>query len=133
MMSHPLCAHRNIDARRLGLAAHGRIYAVSPRFGFCRLSECFNDLSPETCVYIIHAQSAALVKSNVPEDEGDGTGDHSLQAKSLDRALNNRVPKTLTPYEWEEWYSKHGVPDTHREHQSTARFGWFGRWLKHWR
>lgn len=71
------------------------------------------------------------MKSTAQEDEADDGGDNSLQAKSLDRALNNTVPKTLTPYEWEEWYSKYGVPDTHREHQPPLRFGWVGRWLKH--
>jgi len=104
---------------------------VGTQFGFCRLTCGFNDLSPETRVYLFYAHSIAIMKNNVTEDEGDVGGGNSLQAKSLDRALNNTVPKTLTPYEWEEWYSKHGVPDTHREPQAPERFGWIGRWLKH--
>ena len=39
--------------------------------------------------------------------------DHGLGAKSLDRALSGDVPKTLTPYEWEQWYADNGVPDSH--------------------
>ena len=73
------------------------------------------------------------MKSSIPDDEKEGSGDNSLQAKSLDRALNNTVPTTLTPYEWEEWYSRYGVPDTHREHQSPLRLGRIRRWLRHWR
>lgn len=39
--------------------------------------------------------------------------DHSLRAKSLGRALDGDIPKTLTPYEWEQWYAEHGMPDSH--------------------
>ena len=39
--------------------------------------------------------------------------DHGLGAKSLQRAVSGSVPTTLTPYEWEQWYAEHGVPDVH--------------------
>lgn len=39
--------------------------------------------------------------------------DNSLRGKSLERALQSNVPRTLTPYEWQEWYEQHGVPCDH--------------------
>ena len=47
-------------------------------------------------------------------DESVDTQDHSLRKQALDRALSERVPRTLTPWEWEEYYAEHGVPDAHR-------------------
>ena len=41
--------------------------------------------------------------------------DHSLQQKALERATGDKVPTTLTPWEWQEYYSQHGVPETHRQ------------------
>ncbi len=41
------------------------------------------------------------------------SSDNSLRGKSLQRALNGEAPKTLTPYEWEQWYAEHGVPQSH--------------------
>ena len=46
-------------------------------------------------------------------DEKELSTDNSLRAKSLGRAIGGDVPKTLTPYEWEQWYAEHGVPDSH--------------------
>lgn len=40
--------------------------------------------------------------------------DTSLRGNALRRALGDDLPKTLTPYEWEERYAEHGVPDGHR-------------------
>lgn len=45
--------------------------------------------------------------------EKESSTDNSLRAKSLGRALAGDVPKTLTPYEWEQWYAEHGVPEGH--------------------
>ena len=45
--------------------------------------------------------------------EKEESTDHGLGAKSLRRALSGDVPKTLTPYEWEQWYADHGVPEGH--------------------
>jgi hypothetical protein len=46
-------------------------------------------------------------------DEKEQPTDHSLRGSSLARALSGEVPKTLTPYEWEQWYAEHGVPHSH--------------------
>lgn len=45
--------------------------------------------------------------------EKEESSDTSLQAKTLQRALGNKPPRTLTPYEWQQWYAEHGVPDSH--------------------
>ena len=45
--------------------------------------------------------------------EKEEATDHGLGAKSLRRALSGDVPKTLTPYEWEQWYADHGIPEGH--------------------
>jgi hypothetical protein len=45
--------------------------------------------------------------------EKEQSTDHSLGAKSVRRALSGDVPTTLTPYEWEQWYAEHGVPEGH--------------------
>jgi hypothetical protein len=70
--------------------------------------------------------------------EKEESTDHGLGAKSLRRALSGDVPKTLTPYEWEQWYADHGVPDGHlapeEEQRNTSKFDrtptyaiWLGR------
>ncbi len=38
----------------------------------------------------------------------------SLRDKALERALGGSVPKTLTPWEWEQWYAEHGQPEEHK-------------------
>lgn len=65
-------------------------------------------------------------------DEDAEAQDHSLRKKALDRALGNKVPRTLTPWEWEEYYAEHGVPDAHRieeKPESNSRQGrpWWKR------
>ncbi len=45
--------------------------------------------------------------------EAGSPTDHTLRAKSLNRAMKVTVPTTLTPYEWEQWYAQHGIPDAH--------------------
>jgi hypothetical protein len=44
-------------------------------------------------------------------EEGSQTEDHSLRSAALDRALSGKTPRTMTPWEWEEWYALHGRPD----------------------
>lgn len=46
--------------------------------------------------------------------------DNSLRGKSLERALHSDLPRTLTPYEWQEWYERHGVPPDHRQAVAPA-------------
>ncbi len=47
-------------------------------------------------------------------------GDSSLQAQSLRRARSQTPPTTLTAWEWEEWYARHGVPEAHRRRETGA-------------
>ena len=42
--------------------------------------------------------------------ESEPPKDHSLQAQAYERAVNQAVPTTMTPWEWEEWYALHGKP-----------------------
>ena len=59
-------------------------------------------------------------------DEGD-TADTSLRAKALARATTPAVPRTLTPFEWEQWYARHGVPEEHRRAQPGPVTHWWRR------
>ncbi len=59
-------------------------------------------------------------------DEDQGEGDHSLRKKALDRATGDKVPTTLTPWEWQEWYAKHGIPESHKPAQ-PANLAWWRR------
>ena len=60
--------------------------------------------------------------------EQDKSADTSLRAHSMQRALKKKVPTTLTPYEWEQWYAEHGVPDSHRENGDRPRRAWWQFW-----
>ena len=51
--------------------------------------------------------------------------DNSLRAKSLERALKEKVPTTLTPHEWEQWYEEHGVPEGHQRSDKKAATSWW--------
>ncbi|MFT4822795.1 MAG: hypothetical protein ACJAUG_001124 [Halioglobus sp.] len=51
--------------------------------------------------------------------------DTSLRGKSLQRALGEEVPKTLTPYEWQEWYKLHGVPEGHLQSNKAVKRRWW--------
>lgn len=59
------------------------------------------------------------------------TVDNSLRGNALRRALQHRVPTTLTPYEWEQWYAEHGIPESHRQtNKRPGRRWWpFSKWL----
>ena len=56
--------------------------------------------------------------------------DLSLRGKALERATGNKVPTTLTPWEWQEWYAEHGVPAAHRSPASRSKKrAWWRRLL----
>lgn len=55
------------------------------------------------------------------------TADNSLRGKSLQRAMSDRVPTTLTPYEWEQWYLEHGIPDSHKAIEQEHQTSWWRR------
>jgi len=60
--------------------------------------------------------------------EEEQASDHSLQAHSLKRALSASVPRTLTPYEWEQWYQQYGVPESHTR-PVEEKVSWWQRLL----
>jgi hypothetical protein len=61
--------------------------------------------------------------------EEGATADTSLRAKSLQRASGASIPHTLTPFEWEQWYAEHGVPDSHRKDRACNATSWWRRLL----
>ncbi len=52
--------------------------------------------------------------------EREEQSDNSLRGSALRRALNETVPRTMTPFEWEQWYRENGVPEEHRQVQGRA-------------
>lgn len=56
--------------------------------------------------------------------------DNSLRGSAMRRALRKKVPRTLTPYEWEAWYEEHGVPQEHDGLESWLTLQW--RKVKKW-
>lgn len=60
----------------------------------------------------------------------DARADNSLRAKSLDRAMGSKLPKTLTPYEWEQWYAEHGVPESHIRKETNPKRCWLPFWRR---
>lgn len=48
-------------------------------------------------------------------NEKDKPGDHSLRKHAWNRARDAQTPKTLTPWEWQQWYAEHGVPENHKQ------------------
>jgi hypothetical protein len=58
--------------------------------------------------------------------------DRSLRGNALRRATGSQVPRTLTAWEWEEYYRTHGRPETHVEAITSPRIGFWQRfrtWL----
>ncbi len=53
--------------------------------------------------------------------------DNSLRGKALARAKGKKPPRTLTPYEWEQWYAEHGVPDSHHQAGAAPPTSWWRR------
>lgn len=62
-------------------------------------------------------------------NKDENSADTSLRAKSLQRATRGTVPKTLTPYEWEQWYSEHGIPGTHLQPTQKRASPWWKKWF----
>jgi hypothetical protein len=62
-------------------------------------------------------------------EKEDGSADTSLRAHSLQRATSGTVPTTLTPYEWEQWYAEHGVPEAHLKPAPDAPLPWWKKWF----
>lgn len=60
-------------------------------------------------------------------EEREEPSDTSLRAQSLRRAKANEPPRTMTPFEWEQWYAEHGVPEGHRRRQREPRRPWWRR------
>ena len=51
--------------------------------------------------------------------------DNSLRGNAMRRAISGDVPKTLTPWEWHQWYSEHGMPQEFgKVENSTQRSKW---------
>lgn len=47
----------------------------------------------------------------------------SLRHQAMQRASQASVPRTLTPHEWELYYTQHGVPRSHRRAVQPAAAG----------
>ena len=60
-------------------------------------------------------------------DDDKESLDVSLRGQALRRAVQAELPKTLTPYEWEQWYAEHGVPRAHLQAAMKPRKRWW-----HW-
>ncbi len=74
-----------------------------------------------------------LIDKLVGEDKEER--DHSLQQKALERATGNKLPTTLTPWEWQEYYAEHGVPESHKQPaksdlQPEPKSSWWRRLLR---
>ena len=60
--------------------------------------------------------------------EKEEASDLSLRGNALRRATQNKVPTTLTPHEWEQWYAKHGVPASHQQGKKEKKKRWWHWW-----
>ena len=63
--------------------------------------------------------------------EQEEASDTSLRGNALRRATQDKVPTTLTPHEWEQWYAQHGVPANHRPTRENQKKRWW-RWWRWW-
>lgn len=61
----------------------------------------------------------------------EAPSDTSLRAQTLRRARSQTPPRTLTAFEWEQWYAEHGVPAEHREQpvKNPPDRPWWRRWF----
>ncbi len=57
--------------------------------------------------------------------------DTSLRGGALRRAIGKATPRTLTAWEWEEYYRTHGRPDTHVKNSDERSTGLWQR-LRGW-
>ena len=65
---------------------------------------------------------------NTGPDSSGKNADTTLRGNSLRRAMEGRVPTTLTPHEWEQWYAEQGVPDSHRTQSQSHKRPWWQFW-----
>jgi hypothetical protein len=54
-------------------------------------------------------------------NETEAPIDKSLTGKAFKRALNKDVPRTLTAWEWQDYYAEHGKPDSHTVTDSDTK------------
>jgi hypothetical protein len=73
------------------------------------------------CLKMTRSRDQAIDK--IVGDQRVGN-DLSLRGKALARALKNEAPRTMTAWEWEEWYAQYGVPTEHRKSETG---GWWQR------
>ena len=63
-------------------------------------------------------------------NEAEEAKDTSLRGHALKRATEHDVPRTLTAWEWEQWYADNGKPDAHRPPEPVSSSQpWWRRWL----
>ena len=67
-----------------------------------------------------------LIRELLGEKEAEK--DNSLRGKALERASEEQLPKTLTPWEWQQWYAEHGVPDSHKSANRGRKKPWWRWW-----
>ena len=56
--------------------------------------------------------------------------DNSLRGNAMRRARSGDVPRTLTPWEWHEWYSEHGMPQEFGRVASDAEPNTWQRFIR---
>lgn len=52
--------------------------------------------------------------------EREEESDTSLRGNSMRRAEKAELPRTMTPFEWEQWYAENGMPEEHKRAQDDA-------------
>ena len=62
--------------------------------------------------------------------EKEAEQDNSLRGKALERATGQQVPRTLTPWEWQQWYEEHGQPAEHLREAVERPAPWWRRLLR---
>ncbi len=45
-----------------------------------------------------------------------------LRGKALLRARDDKTPRTMTPYEWLDYYETHGIPQEHQQKTPKKSF-----------
>ena len=56
--------------------------------------------------------------------------DNSLRGNAMRRARSGNVPKTLTPWEWHEWYCEHGMPQEFEKGANSAEPSKWNRFIR---
>ena len=72
-----------------------------------------------------------LIDKILSKDD-EPAADHSLRGRSLRHTEKDYVPKTLTPYEWLEYYEQHGVPESHKniDNPLPQKTHWYQKIIK---